>query len=159
MDASNIIVQGETVKYLMNITRKDFSMAEQDFQVELRWGMLGESKVIKKSEMLESGNGYIFSFSTDGMVGKVTALATWYYEDTDVPGSVRPETDEQVICNVTTVPCPRYMTCPKCTGDHDVTYTRIEDSEVAAKYVRLVDCYDRPLLTSDDEYIYALRNE
>ena len=52
MDAKNIIVQGETVKYVLAINRQDFSMATGDFQVELRWGLQGQTKVIKKSEMM-----------------------------------------------------------------------------------------------------------
>ena len=159
MDAKNIIVQGETVKYILLIDRQDFSMSNGDFQVELRWGLQGQTKVIKKSEMMEASSGWLFSFSTDGMVGKVVAKCTWFYDDTDVSGAIRPETDEQIIAFVVTTPCPKFQACPKCTGDHDVTYTRIEESEITAKYERLVDCYDRPLITSDDCYIYALRDE
>ena len=159
MTEKDIIVQGEMVKYLLTIDREDFSMANGNFQVELRWGLMGSKMVIQKSEMYESTDGYLLAFSTDGMVGKVIAKCTWYYEDTDVPGAVRPETDEQVIAFVVTTPCPKFQACPKACGDHDVTYERIEDSEITAKYARLVDAYDRPFITSDDCYIYVLRED
>ncbi len=159
MTEKDIIVQGETVKYVVAIDRQDFSMEAGDFQVELRWGLMGGSKIIKKADMMESTNGWLFSFSTDGMVGKVTAKCTWFYDDTDVPGAVRPETDEQVIAFVVSTPCPKFQACPKCMGDHDVIYTRVEDSEITAKYERLVDYYDRPLITSDDCYLYTLRSD
>ena len=155
---SNVIQQGEVVKFIMAITRQDFSMATGNFQLELTWGLLGGKKVIKKADMLESTNGWVFSFDTSDMVGPVIAKATWYYDDADVEGAVRPETDEQMLCKVVSVPCPRFMTCPACSDDHDVTYTRTEESDIAAAYMRLVDAYDRPLLTEDGEYIFVLRS-
>lgn len=156
---SNVIQQGEVVKFIMAIDREDFSMATGNFQVELLWGLLGKKKVITKADMLESTNGWIFSFDTSDMVGPVVAKATWYYNDADVPSAIRPETDEQMICKVASVPCPKYMTCPACSDDHDVTYIRTEESDIAAAYLRLVDVYDRPLLTEDGEYIFVLRSE
>ena len=155
---SNVIQQGEVVKFIMAITREDFSMATGNFQVELSWGLLGQKKLISKADMLEAAAGWVFSFDTSDVVGPVVAKATWYYDDADVPGAVRPETDEQMLCKVVSVPCPRFMTCPACSDDHDVTYTRTEESDIAAAYVRLVDVYDRPLLTEDGEYIFALRS-
>ena len=155
---SNVIQQGEVVKFIMAITREDFSMATGNFQVELSWGLLGQKKLISKADMLEAAAGWVFSFDTSDVVGPVVAKATWYYDDADVPGAVRPETDEQLLCKVVSVPCPRFMTCPACSDDHDVTYTRTEESDIAAAYVRLVDVYDRPLLTEDGEYIFALRS-
>ena len=156
---SNVIQQGEVVKFIMAITRQDFSMATGNFQVELSWGLLGSKKVIKKADMLEAADGWVFSFDTADVVGPVIAKATWFYEDADVPGAIRPETDEQLLCKVAAVPCPRYMTCPACSDDHDVTYTRTEESDITAAYMRLVDVYDRPILTDDGEYIFVLRSE
>ena len=156
---SNVIQQGEVVKFIMDITREDFSMATGNFQVELSWGLLGQKKLISKADMLEATTGWIFSFDTSDVVGPVVAKATWYYDDADVPGAVRPETDEQLLCKVVSVPCPRFMTCPACSDDHDVTYTRTEESDIAAAYMRLVDVYDRPILTDDGEYIFVLRSE
>ena len=158
MTEKDIIVQGEMVKYVLLIDREDFSMATGNFQVELRWGLQGESKVITKEDMMEATSGWLFAFSTAGILGKVTATCTWYYEDSDVPGAIRAETDEQVIAFVVSTPCPKFQCCPKTCGDHDVVYTRTEESDIAAAYMRLVDIYDRPILTVDNEYIYVLRS-
>jgi hypothetical protein len=38
-----------------------------------------------------------------------------------------------------------------------VTYTRTEQSDIADKYQRLADKYDRPLMTVDNEYIFVMK--
>ena len=51
------------------------------------------------------------------MVGKVTARFVWYAIDTDIdPDNRRREIDEQTIMFVTTDPCPKFFTCPSCSG-------------------------------------------
>ena len=71
MTENDIIVAGEEVKYFIDIEHEGFSMLENDFQVELVYGMRGESFTLTKQEMTADSSGkYFFMFSTAGMVGK-----------------------------------------------------------------------------------------
>ena len=174
MDEKNIIQQGELVKYIITSHNPNFNIEEDDFTVELLYGMMGRKIVIKKSEMQYGTDGeYIMQFSTKGMVGKVTARTTYMVHDTDVnPDQERAEVDEQVIAFVVTVPCPNFLCCPACSGDgHDIRFERTEEPDIAAKYLRLCvtemvtpesggEPYAiyRPLITRDDQYIYVRRD-
>jgi hypothetical protein len=66
-----------------------------------------------------------FSFDTSNMIGQLTARLTMYMNDPDCPDDERPEVDEQLIGFVATTPCTRLYQCPKCGGQHDVTYEYI----------------------------------
>ncbi len=155
----DIVQAGEVKKYIMHIDREDFDMTTGKFKVKLEWGLLGEELEIDKDDMLEMSDGFVFSFDTTGMVGRVTATATWYYDDTDVSGSKRAETDSQVLCVVAEEPNPEFLCMPDMTeSNHEVSYTATEQSDIAARYYRLVDVYDRPIMTADDEFLFVLRN-
>lgn len=156
MDSTRIIQQGEIAKFRIEIT--DFDMASNDFKVELIYGYDRKVVEIDKSDMADSGSTFYFSFDSSEMVGRVTARCTWYFEDTDVHGSVREKVEEQYLCFIVTTPCPQFLTCPSCdTTNQLVTYTRIEQSSIADRYQRLADVYGRPILTVDSEYIYVLK--
>jgi hypothetical protein len=174
MDAKNIIQQGELVKYIITSRNPNFNIEEDDFTVELLYGLMGRKLVVPKSEMVYGTDGeYIMQFSTKGMVGKVTARMTFFVHDTDVnPDGERQEVDEQVIAFVVTTPCPQFLACPACSSEgHDVNYERTEEPDIAAMYVRLCateivtpesggEPYPiyRPLITRNDEYLYVLRD-
>ena len=152
----------------------NLNLEEDDFYVELRYGMMGKKLVIPKSEFLYgTGGEFIMLFPTDGMVGKVTARFVWQCHDTDSsPNNQRQEVDEQIIAFVVTSPCPQLVICPKCSSeDHDVRYERTDEPDIAAMYLRLCatevvtpesggEPYTiyRPLITRNDEYIYVLRD-
>ena len=87
----------------------------------------------------------------------MTARCVWFVPDGDLDGGLREKDDEQYLCFVVTTPCPQFLTCPACTEEHPVTYTRTEQSDIAEKYQRLADKFDRPLLTVDDEYIFVMK--
>lgn len=155
MDKTRIIQQGEVVKFHVQIA--DFDMEANNFRVELIYGYRRTTVTIEKEQMLENGGQYYIVFDTEGMVGRVTARCVWMVPDTDVQGSEREKTDEQFLCFVVTTPCPQFLTCPACTEDHPVTYTRTEQSDIAEKYQRLADRYDRPLVTTDGDYIFVVK--
>lgn len=155
MDKTRIIQQGEVVKFQVQIA--DFDMEANNFRVELIYGYRRHTVTIEKEQMLENGGQYYIVFDTDDMVGRVTARCVWLVPDTDVQGSEREKTDEQFLCFVVTTPCPQFLTCPSCTDDHPVTYTRTEQSDIADKYQRLADRYDRPLVTADGDYIFVVK--
>ena len=158
MDKKNIIIQGTKAKYLLEIKAKEFDVTTMDFALTLSWGYRNHKKQIAKADMIEASGGYLFEIDTTEIVGKVEARCTLVWPDTDVSGAERPDVDVRWLCVVVPDPCPNYMCCPKCEPDDEVVkYTRMDESDVGEKYERLVDCYDRPLLTSDGEYIYALR--
>ena len=173
MSENDIIQQGEKVKYIVTSRNPNFNIEEDDFRVELIYGMMGKKLVIQKSDMLYGTDGeYIMQFSTSGMVGKVVARTVYYVHDTDIdPDDEREEVDEQVICFVVSTPCPVLLNCPKCSSEgHDIHFERTEEPDIAAMYLRLCvteivtpesggEPYPiyRPLITRNDEYIYVLR--
>lgn len=173
MSENDIIQQGETVKYIVTSRNPNFNIEEDDFRVELIYGMMGKKLVIQKSEMMYgTGGEYIMQFSTSGMVGKVVARTVYYVHDADInPDGEREEVDEQIICFVVTTPCPVLLNCPKCSSEgHDIRFERTEEPDIAAMYLRLCvteivtpesggEPYPiyRPLITRNDEYIYVLR--
>ena len=173
MDAKNITPQGKTLKYIITSQNPNFNIEENDFYVELIYGMRRQKLVIRKADMLYgTGGEYLMQFSTKGMIGPVTARTVYYIHDVDIdPDSEREEVDEQVIAFVVTTPCPTFINCPKCSGEtHDIRFERTEEPDIAALYMRLCvteivtpesggEPYPiyRPLITRNDEYIYVLR--
>ena len=172
MNEVNIVQQGEKVKYIVTSQNHNFDMELDDFYVEILYGMMGKKLVIPKSKFLYVTDGeFVMQFSTEGMIGKVTARMVWQCHDTDSdPNNQRQEVDEQIIAFVVTTPCPQLLICPKCTGSHDVKYVRTEESDIAAMYLRLVATETvipehgepyiiyRPIITRNDEYIYVHRD-
>lgn len=158
MDAKNIIQKGTLAKYLMVFDDKGlFDPSMMDFRLELVYGYRHTTKVLQKADLVEATGGFLFELDTTEVVGKVMARCVMIFPDMDVTGAERPQVDDQWLCFVVDNPCPNVICCPKCDGDHPVSYTRVDESDVGEKYVRLVDLYDRPLLTVDGEYLYALR--
>ena len=168
----SIIQQGEKAKYIVTSQNPNFNMEEDDFYVELLYGMMGKKLVLQKSDFLYgTGSEWVMMFDTTGMVGKVTARMVWQAHDADSnPDNKRQEVDEQIIAFVVTTPNPQLICCPSTSSEgHDVRYERTEKPDIAALYVRLCatevvipdhgDPYTiyRPLITRNDEYLYALR--
>ena len=158
---SNVLEAGMEAKYFIDIQQEGFSMADDDFTVELRWGMRPKSLMITKQDMIADTSGkYFFEFDTKKMVGKVTAICRYYVPDTDDPDSVREEVDEQFLCFVATTPCPTLLACPKCSATgHNVTYERTEESGIASMYQRLCTSLGQPIVSDDDLYFYVLTSE
>lgn len=158
---SNVIVAGTEAKYFIDIQQDGFSMEEDDFTVELRWGTRPKSMMITKQEMAADTSGkYFFMFDTKKMLGKVTAICRYYVPDMDDPDGVREEVDEQRICFVAATPCPQLLSCPKCgASGHNVTYERTDQSDISSMYQRLCDCDGHPLASADDLYFYVLTSE
>ena len=162
MTENDIIQQGEKVKYIVTSRNHNFNIEEDDFRVELIYGMMGKKLVIQKSDMLYGTDGeYIMQFSTSGMVGKVVARTVYYVHDTDIdPDGEREEVDEQVICFVVTTPCPVLLNCPKCSSEgHDIHFERTEEPDIASMYQRLCTSLGQPLVSDDDLYFYVLTSE
>lgn len=158
MDSTMIIQQGELAKYKITFSRAGFDPEQRDFYIELHYGMMGEMLKIEKSNFEKiSDMLWLFSFDTSKMVGKVVARLVLSLNDGDVSDNSRQEVDEQVIAFVVTTPCPRFLTCPACTGTHDATYERTEESGILTNYNQLKDVYGRALVTSDNKYIFVLR--
>ena len=173
MDEKNIIQQGEKVKYIVTSTNPNFDMETCDFYVEIIYGYRRNKIMIPKSDFLYgTGGEYVMMFSTDRMIGKVTARLVWQCHDTDSsPDNQRQEVDEQVIAFVVSTPNPQLLICQKSDSGHDVRYERTEEPDIASLYVRLCvtetitpetgEPYTiyRALITKDDEYLYVLRDE
>ena len=67
---SNVLEAGMEAKYFIDIQQEGFSMADDDFTVELRWGMRPKSLMITKQDMIADTSGkYFFEFDTKKMVG------------------------------------------------------------------------------------------
>lgn len=150
-----ILQQGQEAKVQVSI--KDFDMRYRDFKVSLIYGYRRTVVEIPKSAMVndDEGNWY-FGFDTEGMVGKITALCEWQVPDEDYPDQFQTRTDEQYLCFVVATPCPRFICCPACSGEHDVTYTFTDENNVSVFYLYLCDCDHNPILTKDGENILVL---
>lgn len=167
-----VFQQGDVAKCIITSRNYNLDMEACDFYVELIYGMRANKIVIQKADMLYGTDGeFVMVVDTSNMIGKITARFVWYAIDTDIdPDNRRQEVDEQVIAFVVTDPCPQFFTCPKCGGEgNDVNYEWTDEPDIAAKYLRLVATETvtpehgepyiiyRPLITKNDEYIYALR--
>ena len=151
MDAKKIIQQGERAKFIVTSQREDFDFGENDFYLEIIYGMMGSKITIEKTDFQKLDDYWVFSFPTDNIVGKVMARLVMEIGD-------RQEVDEQYIGVVISTPCPQFFKCPKCESvGHDIAYERTEESDIGEKYAILCDRDGVPIMTSDDEYICVLR--
>ena len=123
--AVNVIPQGEQAVFVVKSNRVNFSFDDNDFRLEIIYGMAGHRVTILKKDLEKVDGKWRFSFDTSNMIGQLTARLTMYMNDPDCPDDERPEVDEQLIGFVATTPCTRLYQCPKCGGEHDVTYEYI----------------------------------
>ena len=123
--AVNVIPQGEQAVFVVKSNRVNFSFDDNDFMLEIIYGMAGQRIVLLKKDFEMVEGQWQFSFDTSYMIGQLTARMTLYMADVDCPDDIRPEVDEQLIGFVATTPCTRLHQCPKCGGQHDVTYEYI----------------------------------
>ena len=123
--AMNVIPQGEQAVFSVKSNRMNFSFDDNDFMIEIIYGMAGQRVTILKEDLEKVDGKWLFSFDTSNMIGQLTARLTMYMNDPDCPDDERPEVDEQLIGFVATTPCTRLHQCPKCGGQHDVTYEYI----------------------------------
>lgn len=123
--AVNVIPQGEQAVFVVKSNRVNFSFDDNDFRLEIIYGMAGQRVTILKKDLEKVDGKWRFSFDTSNMIGQLTARLTMYMNDPDCPDDERPEVDEQLIGFVATTPCTRLHQCPKCGGQHDVTYEYI----------------------------------
>lgn len=114
-----IIPQGEMALYHVQSNRWNFSLEDNDFMLEILFGMNGRKVVIEKKDVVDNR----FSFDTTGMIGQLTARMTMIMNDPDCPDDKREEVDEQIIGFVSISPCTKLHHCPACGGQHDITYT------------------------------------
>ena len=123
--AVNVIPQGEQAVFVVKSNRVNFDLGENDFKLEIIYGMSGQRIVLLKKDFERVEGQWQFSFDTSDLIGQLTARMTLYMADLDCPDDIRPEVDEQLIGFVATTPCTRLHQCPKCGGQHDVTYEYI----------------------------------
>ena len=123
--AVNVIPQGEQAVFVVKSNRVNFSFDDNDFRLEIIYGMAGHRIVLMKKDFEMVEGQWQLSFDTSNMIGQLTARLTMYMNDPDCPDDERPEVDEQLIGFVATTPCTRLHQCPKCGGQHDVTYEYI----------------------------------
>ena len=134
MNTKNIIQRGTEPKYLIEIDREGFDMSTDDFAVRLSYGMQGGSITITKSDMRQGIDGkWLMCFSTDDMVGAVTASCMIQVPDNDIPGGTMAEVDRQILCFVASTPNPHLIMYDEDTKDHIVHYTRTTEPNVLTK--------------------------
>ena len=151
-------MQGERAKYFVRSDKWNFNFEENSFYLEILYGMMGGKITIEKSDFQYLDGRWVFSFPTDDMIGPVKARLVMEIFDPDCPDDVREEVDEQYIAFVITNPCPQFLRCPACDGEHDIVYERTEQSDIAERYARLADKNGNRLRTADGGYLFVLRN-
>lgn len=117
--------QGERAKYVVKSNRVNFSFEDNDFVLDILYGIAGQKVTILKKDFENVGGQWQFSFDTTSMTGQLVARLTMYMNDVDCPDDERSEVDEQLIGFVATMPCMKMQPCKKCIGQHDVTYEYI----------------------------------
>lgn len=150
-------MQGERAKYFISSERKDFSLEDDGFYLEIVYGLQNKKITIPKTDFLYLNEKWLFSFPTTDIVGPVVARLVMEIEDETCPDGIRQEVDEQYIGFVITSPCPKFVVCPACKGDHEIKYERTEESDIGNRYARLCDKNGHPLKTVNDGFIYVLR--
>lgn len=120
--AINVIPQGERAVFIVKSHRMNFSFSENYFVLNILYGMSGHKVTILKKDFEEVDGQWRFSFDTSDMVGQLVARLTMFMVDPDCPDDSRREVDEQMIGFVAVTPCTRLYQCPRCGGQHDVTY-------------------------------------
>jgi hypothetical protein len=158
MDTRDIIFQGERAKYFVKSNKWNFSFETNSYWLEIIYGMTKQKIVIPKSEFLYLDEKWVFSFPTDNIIGPVKARLVMELFDPDCPDDTRQEVDEQYIAFVVTDPCPQFIRCPGCGGDHEIEYERTEASDIGERYARLCDKNGTPLRTANDGWLFVLRN-
>ena len=159
MDKTRILQQGEEAKFKIEIA--DFAMEDNDFSVQLSWSYRHITMDIPKEKMFQGPDGkYYFTFDTDEMSGRVTALCKWRVPDSDCDDGFREETNEQYLCFIVTTACPNFLSCPRCnTTDLPVTYTRTEVSSIADSYAYLETSEGDKVISCDNEIILVLKED
>lgn len=159
MDSKNIMQQGEEAKYQITITRQNFIMANDNFQVKLSWGMMGKTKTILKSDMLSNDDGnWFFTFDTSDMLGRVTAECSFDIPDEDYSDGYRTEINRQFLCFIVGHPLPARICIPGAPSTQTVIYERTEVSDVEEMYDYLTDSRGRIFKTADNELICVLKD-
>lgn len=167
MDAKFIIQEGDVAKYQMLIEHEDFDMITCDFEVELSWGVMGRSVIIKKADMPcdEEGHWFLLFDSSDA-IGKVLATCRYWVPDSDMSDGVREEVDRQYIGFVTTNPCPQFACeCEYPTHEEmpHVTYTRVWRNDVNTLYLNLRTTEENgehlPVVDSNGQQIRVRKEE
>lgn len=158
MDAKIIIQQGERAKYFVRSDKWNFNFEENDYHLEILYGMMGKKIIIPKSEFKYLNDHWLFSFPTTGMVGPIKARLVMEIVDVDCPDDTRQEVDEQYIGFVITTPCPQFLRCPCNKGAHEIVYERTEESDIAERYARLADKNGTRFRDLEGDYLFVLRN-
>lgn len=160
MDKISIIQQGEMAKYKIIVTDPEYDLDTSDFTIELSWGLFGKKILIRKSDCTRSEDGnWYFTFSTEEMIGKVTAKFVIEVIDLDIASGVRQMVNRQVICFVAVTGCPQYLNCHCCVGENFVKYEYITDTNVMQEYEMLVSSDNQYFETSDNQILYVLRKK
>lgn len=167
MDAKFIIQEGDVAKYKMLIEHEDFDMMQDEFEVMLSWGMLGQSLTVKKSQMPCDEEGHWFLlFDSSDVIGKVLATCRYWVQDSDMSDGVREEIDRQYIGFVASNPCPQFACECECPSHEDkphVTYTRVYRSDVNTLYLNLRTTEEngehRPILDSGGKQLRVRKEQ
>ena len=145
-----LVSRGDTVKYKVEITHADFNQANDNYRVELSWGVIRHTMTIEKSDMVvdEDGNAFLI-FDTDCMLGWVKASCYYDVEDSDAPDGYRTEVNYQWLCFVSSEPTVKFGCDVEPGGDGHVVYTRVYGGDVNTAYLNLRDSEQQNLMDSE----------
>ena len=101
MTDKDIFQEGEEAKYQIKITREEYDMSANVFEILLTWGMFGNARLIQKQDLIIDEEGNCFCIiDTEGMSGVVNAETRYYVPDTDCEDGMRTEVDKQMAFRV-----------------------------------------------------------
>lgn len=92
--------RGTELKFKVELTAAGFSMAENDFEIEVKSGR--QSVSMTKEEMKTDGSGNYYAYiDTNALpAGTLKIVATAHIPDSDSPDGVRNEVAKADLCNV-----------------------------------------------------------
>lgn len=90
---------GTDLKIKTDLSCDGFSMADDDFDIDVYWGNQVQQSFDKSDLIVDEGDYYML-LSTEGMSGTVAVVATLYVPDTDFTSGTRKEVIKEVLFRV-----------------------------------------------------------
>lgn len=81
---------GTGLKVHLTLACEGFTMANNDFDITVKWGT-SSRKTFTKEDLAEDDGQYYLCLPTDGMTGDVSVVGTLYVPDLDFEGGIRKE--------------------------------------------------------------------
>lgn len=94
------VFTGTVLKLFLSPTATGFDAFQDNWEVEVRYGLGNVLATYAKSDMIEGDGGHIAVIDTTGANGIMWAIVRAYVPDADCPGGIRTEVISIDLCNI-----------------------------------------------------------